>query len=274
MSDVLNPAPTGTVDNGLDATLAKYLEKEGGGPGSTPSGAPLNVRFGNETISVKSPEELQGELDKRMQVFAQAYQNERSQWEARLAAQSTPPPPPPSVTTPTAPVGEDDPVAFVQRLVSDPRGTLETALSSRFAELDELKGQLERQRFTMAHPLYGDTRIMTGLEAVCKQNGMPVTAQNLEIASSWAVSKQLIPDENAFREQQRQQLLQTLQGQGGQPGQPGGYNFNGAPPPPPSTSNIQNGGAPPSQLDMAVRLAPQMSKEDLERTIQALGGRV
>ena len=266
MSDVLNPAPTGTVDNGLDATLAKYLEKEGGGPGSTPSGAPLNVRFGNETISVKSPEELQGELDKRMQVFAQAYQTERSQWEARLAAQSTPPPP--SVTTPPSQVGEDDPVAFVQRLVSDPRGTLETALSSRFAELDELKGQLERQRFTMAHPLYGDTRIMTGLEAVCKQNGMPVTAQNLEIASSWAVSKQLIPDENAFREQQRQQLLQTLQG-----GQPGAFNY-GAPPPPPSTSNIQNGGAPPSQLDMAVRLAPQMSKEDLERTIAALGGRV
>ena len=111
---------------------------------------------------------------------------------------------------------------------------------------------------------------MTGLEAVCKQNGMPVTAQNLEIASSWAVSKQLIPDENAFREQQRQQLLQTLQGQGGQPG---AFNY-GAPPPPPSTSNIQNGGAPPSQLDMAVRLAPQMSKEDLERTIAALGGRV
>jgi len=281
------PTSTGNMADDIDALLRKY-DIKGGDPASTPTAAPLNIRFGNEQISVKTPEELQSEVDRRLSGIAQAYQAEKSQYEAKLAAiQAAQVPQAPPTPEPR---GGNDPMEFVQNLVSDPNGTLEKALASKFARIDQLEKALETQRFTMAHPLYAQSGIMTGLEKICEANRMPVTAQNLEMAANWAASQKLIPDENAFREQQRAQLMQALQAaqqaqngvQNGAPPQQGNYNdairspyaqYMQAPPPPPSTTGSQNAVVSPSQLEMAERLAPNMSPDDLKSFLmKATGG--
>lgn len=287
MSTEVNPQNGATVSE-IDALLDKYLK--GGDPTSTPTAAPLNIRFGNDQISVKTPEELQVEVDRRLGGIANAYQQEKTQYEARLAAlqaaqaaQNQPAPPPSTESR-----GGNDPMEFVQNLVSDPNGTLEKALADKFARIDQLEKALETQRFTMNHPLYAQSGIMQGLEKLCEANKMPVTAQNLEIVANWAASQKLIPDENAFREQQRAQLMAALQaaqnGQQPQPQtQPGNFNnyvkspygqYMQTPPPPPSTSGVQNATVSPSQIEMAERLAPKMSSEDLKSFIENAGGRV
>lgn len=295
MNNDVNVAPQGNNGGGeLDALLDKYLNK-GGDPASTSTAAPLNFRFGNETISVKSTEELQGELDKRLATIAAAYQQEQARYQQELQSarlQNVAPPPPPSQgVTPGETSGKNDPMEFVQNLVSDPRGTIEQALSEKLQKLELLERQFERQQFTMSHPLYAQGQIMTGLEKLCEANKMPVTAQNLEMAASWATRQGLIPDENVFREQQRQQLMQMMAGQqaqnqGGNVVQmpPQGQNFNDyvrsphaqymTPPPPPSTTGVQNSYVNPSQIEMAERLAPQMSTEDLKAFINKAGGNV
>lgn len=287
MSTEVSPNNGATVSE-IDALLDKYLK--GGDPTSTPTAAPLNIRFGNDQISVKTPEELQGEVDRRLSGIAQAYQQEKTQYEARLAAmqaaqaaQNQPAPPPSTETR-----GGNDPMEFVQNLVSDPNGTLERALADKFSRIDQLEKALETQRFTMNHPLYAQSGIMQGLEKLCEANKMPVTAQNLEMVANWAASQKLIPDENAFREQQRAQLMAALQAaQTGQqntaPPQSGNFNnyvkspygqYMQTPPPPPSTSGVQNATVSPSQIEMAERLAPKMSPEDLKSFIENAGGRV
>lgn len=288
MSTEVN-AQNGATVSEIDALLDKYLK--GGDPTSTPTAAPLNIRFGNDQISVKTPEELQGEVDRRLSGIAQAYRQEKAQYEARLAAiqaaqaaQNQPAPPPSTETR-----GGNDPMEFVQNLVSDPNGTLEKALADKFARIDQLEKALETQRFTMSHPLYAsDPKIMQGLEQVCIQSKMPVTAQNMEMAAAWAVKNNLLPDENVFREQQRAQLMAALQaaqnGQQPQPQtQPGNFNnyvkspygqYMQTPPPPPSTSGVQNATVSPSQIEMAERLAPKMSPEDLKSFILNAGGNV
>lgn len=293
MSTEVN-AQNGATVSEIDALLDKYLK--GGDPTSTPTAAPLNIRFGNDQISVKTPEELQGEVDRRLSGIAQAYQQEKAQYEARLAAiqaaqaaQNQPAPPPSTETR-----GGNDPMEFVQNLVSDPNGTLERALADKFSRIDQLEKALETQRFTMNHPLYAQSGIMQGLEKLCEANKMPVTAQNLEMVANWAASQKLIPDENAFREQQRAQLMAALQAaQNGQQAQsqvppPSAYGASGinnyvkspygqymqTPPPPPSTSGVQNATVSPSQIEMAERLAPKMSPEDLKSFILNAGGNV
>lgn len=288
MSTEVN-AQNGVTVSEIDALLDKYLK--GGDPTSTPTAALLNIRFGNDQISVKTPEELQGEVDRRLSGIAQAYQQEKAQYEARLAAiqaaqaaQNQPAPPPSTETR-----GGNDPMEFVQNLVSDPNGTLEKALADKFARIDQLEKALETQRFTMSHPLYAsDPKIMQGLEQVCIQSKMPVTAQNMEMAAAWAVKNNLLLDENVFREQQRAQLMAALQaaqnGQQPQPQtQPGNFNnyvkspygqYMQTPPPPPSTSGVQNATVSPSQIEMAERLAPKMSPEDLKSFILNAGGNV
>lgn len=288
MSTEVN-AQNGVTVSEIDALLDKYLK--GGDPTSTPTAAPLNIRFGNDQISVKTPEELQGEVDRRLSGIAQAYRQEKAQYEARLAAiqaaqaaQNQPAPPPSTETR-----GGNDPMEFVQNLVSDPNGTLEKALADKFARIDQLEKALETQRFTMSHPLYAsDPKIMQGLEQVCIQSKMPVTAQNMEMAAAWAVKNNLLLDENVFREQQRAQLMAALQaaqnGQQPQPQtQPGNFNnyvkspygqYMQTPPPPPSTSGVQNATVSPSQIEMAERLAPKMSPEDLKSFILNAGGNV
>lgn len=293
MSDVNNP--NANAAGTIDAVLNKYLN-EGGDPGSTPTAAPLNFRFGNEQLSVKTVEELQGEVDKRMSQLAQAYQQQEQAWQQRLAqtqmaaatpqAQNSP--------TPESPNNED-PVAFVQQLVSDPRGTLEKALGDKLGAIEELKTRLERQSFSMAHPFYAaNPRVMNGLEQVCKANGMPITAQSLEMVASWAAKEGHIPDENAFKEQQRQQLMQALQAQQGgnhsaqepnvlqMPPNTGVQNYirsphgqyMATPPPPPSTTGVNSPGSAPSRLDMVLSQADRMSPEDLKSVITSMGGSV
>lgn len=292
MSDVNNPQnnAAGTID----AVLNKYLN-EGGDPGSTPTAAPLNFRFGNEQLSVKTVEELQGEVDKRMSALAQAYQQQEQAWQQRLAQTQMAAPTPTQTQPAPEPPNNEDPVAFVQQLVSDPRGTLEKALGDKLGAIEELKTRLERQSFSMAHPFYAaNPQVMTGLEKVCQANGMPVTAQNLEMAASWAVSQRYIPDENAFKEQQRQQLMQALQAQQGgnppsqetnvlqMPPNTGVQNYirsphgqyMATPPPPPSTTGVNSPGSAPSRLDMVLSQADRMSPEDLKSVITSMGGNV
>ena len=283
MSTEVNTNPT----TGFEDILRKYLN-EGGDPASTPTVAPLNIRFGNDQISVKSTEELQSEVDRRLGLIAQAYQQEKSRYEAALAqtaAQNAPPPPPPP--TQMSPTGGNDPVAFVESLVNDPTKALEGALSDKLARLEKLERNMELQTFTLAHPLYGNPQIMKGLQTICEQNGMPVTASNLEMAAAWAVKSNYIPDESAFREQQRQAFLQQLQTPQGVPpsgappsqGVPPGVNSNYAqymaarPMAPPSTYGVQgNAGPSPTQLEQAVALAPKMSAADLKDLIERAGG--
>lgn len=281
-NEVTNPQGS---TSGFEDILRKYLN-EGGDPASTPTAAPLNIRFGNDQISVKSTEELQSEVDRRLGVIAQAYQQEKSRYEAALAAataaqQSVPVPQQVPQSS-----GGNDPVEFVQSLVNDPTKALEGALADKLSRLEKLERNMELQTFTLAHPLYGNPQIMQGLQKVCEQGGMPVTASNLEMAAAWAVKNNIIPDEAAFREQQRQAFLQQLQPQGPpaqqappQQGLPPGVSSNYAqymaarPMAPPSTYGVQgNAGPSPSQLDQAVALAPQMSAADLKALIERAGG--
>lgn len=289
MSTEVNPTAQNNA-GGIDDILKKYLS-EGGDPASNPTAAPLNFRFGNEQLSVKSVEDLQKEVDARMAQIAQAYQNERSQWEARVNSYMQSQTATPQASPQSEPKG-DDPVEFVQKLVSDPRGTLESALGDRLTKIQEIETRLEKQSFTMAHPMYGDPRIMQGLETLCNRQGVPVTAANLEMAASWAASQNLIPSENAFREQQRAQLMQVL----AQAQQNNGVTQGGnvvqmpssqgiptnsphaqfmAPLPPPSTTGVTNGSTvPPSQLEMAAQMADKMSLEDLKNILHRAGGTI
>jgi len=288
----LNNAPQ-VNESAIDAVLQKYLENKGGDPASSSSPAPLNFRFGNEQLSVKSVEDLQREVDARMSQLAQAYQQERAQWQQQVNQTALASTPTPQVRQEVPQVKGDDPVEFVQSLVSDPKGTLEKALSERLSKIGEIETRLERQSFSMAHPFYASNpQVMSGLEKLCESRGVPVTAQNLEMAASWAAQNGYIANEEAFKEQQRQQLLAVIQGQNAtQPGpnnvvqmQPqGGMNPNNyiksphaqymAPLPPPSTS-MNGAGSQPSRLDMAISQADKMSAEDLKRVIEGFGGNV
>jgi len=292
MSD-LNNAPQ-VNESAIDAVLNKYInENKGGDPASSSSPAPLNFRFGNEQLSVKSVEDLQREVDARMSQLAQAYQSERAQWQQQVNQASLASTPPAPVRQEVSQPKGDDPVEFVQSLVSNPKETLEKALGERLAKIEAMEARLERSSFAQAHPFYAaNPQVMSGLEKLCESRGVPITAQNLEMAASWAASQNYIPSEEAFKEQQRQQLLAAIQGQNAtQPGQnnviqmqpQGGMNPNNyiksphaqymAPLPPPSTS-MGGAGSQPSRLDMAISQADKMSAEDLKRVIEGFGGNV
>jgi len=289
MSTEVNPTAQSNA-GGIDEILNKYLnEGKGGDPASSSSAAPLNFRFGNEQLSVKSVEDLQKEVDARMAQIAQAYQNERAQWQSQLNSYNNQPPPATTQVPQSVETKGDDPVEFVQKLVSDPRGTLESALGDRLNRINELETRLEKQSFTMAHPMYGsDPRIMQGLQTLCEKQGMPLTASNLEMAASWAVSQRLLPSEDTFREQQRQQLLQAIAQNGN--ATPGGNVVQMPPPqgipsnsphaqymaplPPPSTSGVTGSTVTPNQIEMASQMADKMSLEDLKNIIYRAGGSI
>lgn len=266
--------------------LKKYLPEQpkGGDPASNSGAAsPINIRLGNEQLTVNSHQELQAALDQRLAQIGDFVRQQEE--EKRLLAERLKEAP---STTPNsaAQPQQNDPVSFVEELLADPKSALSKVIQGsdigeKLANISRLEQQLEKQAFTAAHPLYGNNpKIMGGLEQLCKDRGWQVNAQNLEIAAGWAQNAGFLPHENALRAQQQQAFLQLLaaqaqqaQGQGQVPGQMQQQPPWGQPAaPPPTTTGVAGSMPSESQLTQLVNMADKMSAEDLRRVLSQIPG--
>ena len=246
----------------MDPQLEEILKKYNEAPQSLlddPKPAPFALSVGGSQYNVNSPQEAQQLLDASMTNAAninQQLQAERDRLQARLAELESKPAPKVVDDTPkplydpmtaVADLGTDPSSFLLNAIDKDPR--IAEKLVERAPQFQHLREHSELQKFSNAHPIYGNIpQVMQGLKNILQSQNQPVTANNLEMAAGWAVYNGHLMHENQIRMQQQQVLRQQM-GQNQPPPQPQIDDWgNPLPPSQPQNNYPQNYGqvnAPP-----------------------------